>query len=228
MIKGWKVLVLNSDWTPLQVASWEEILHLPLEGLAVVHEWAVDADGQTIPLHAGGGRVVIDLPSVIQVKRYVKKSQTGQFNRHAVYARDDMTCQYCGDRLTSGELTIDHVVPRHILGGEASTWGNCVACCRDCNGRKGGRTLEEMRKLSARGGKNSHLFRTHNGREFYLLHQPTRPSFGGFGGFLKSVNSRNMEWLKYIPKWRELCRANPEKEWLIEAFEAKFGDAGFY
>jgi hypothetical protein len=144
------------------------------------------------------------------------------FNRHAVYARDDSTCQYCGDRLINSELTIDHVIPRHLLGGDASTWGNCVACCRDCNGRKGGRTLEEMRRLSNKGGPDSKQYRTHNGKEFFLLKQPTRPSFLGFGTFLRGVHRDNLEWLHYIQGWRELCRVMGEKQWLEEAYDSKF------
>ena len=35
----------------------------------------------------------------------------------------------------SGELTLDHVIPRSR--GGASTWENLVACCHPCNRRKG-------------------------------------------------------------------------------------------
>ena len=212
-ISGWRVLTLNSDGTPLQIDAWEDIIHLPLEGLAFVHEWARDEDGNTVPLHGGGQRVVIELPSVIQVNQYVRRERRMSFNRHAIYARDDMTCQFCGDHLLNAELTIDHIVPRHMLGGDASTWGNCVTCCRDCNGKKGGRTLEEMKKLG---------IRTHNGRSFRLLKPPTRPAFLGFGTFLRGVNSRNLEWLHFIPEWRALCRVMEEKQWLEAEYDSKF------
>ncbi len=49
--------------------------------------------------------------------------------------RDRNTCQYCGIVLPSGELTLDHVMPRSR--GGAVTWENLVACCHDCNRRKG-------------------------------------------------------------------------------------------
>ena len=212
MLQGWKVLILNSDGIPLQVSAWEEVIHLPLEGLAFVHEWARDASGEHVPLHAGGGRVVIELPSVMQVKTYVKRSPRMSFNRHAVYARDELVCQYCGDQLALGEATIDHVIPRHVLGGEASTWGNCVTCCKDCNGRKGGRSLEQMRKAN---------LRTHNGRVFRLLREPTRPSIFGVGNFLRHVSRKNLEWLLYLPGWRSHCRVQG-KEWLEEAYDAAF------
>jgi hypothetical protein len=51
-----------------------------------------------------------------------------------ILRRDDHKCQYCGKKAT----TIDHIVPR-CQGGQTS-WKNCVACCWDCNQKKGGRT----------------------------------------------------------------------------------------
>ena len=55
--------------------------------------------------------------------------------------RDRYTCQYCLRPLPSGELTLDHVVPRSRHG--ETTWENLVACCHACNNRKGGRTPDE-------------------------------------------------------------------------------------
>ena len=57
--------------------------------------------------------------------------------------RDRETCQYCGARPGTRELTIDHVVPR-VQGG-VSSWENCVLACMDCNRRKANRTPEEAR-----------------------------------------------------------------------------------
>ena len=44
--------------------------------------------------------------------------------------------------LTAGELTLDHVVPRSR--GGLSTWENLVACCHNCNRRKGNQMLHEL------------------------------------------------------------------------------------
>ena len=41
----------------------------------------------------------------------------------------------------ASELTLDHVVPRSR--GGRSSWENLVACCYQCNNRKGDRTPEE-------------------------------------------------------------------------------------
>lgn len=53
--------------------------------------------------------------------------------------RDGHRCQYvgCSRRAT----TVDHVVPR--CQGGTNTWNNLVACCRECNALKGGRTPEQ-------------------------------------------------------------------------------------
>ena len=55
--------------------------------------------------------------------------------------RDRYTCQYCHRTLPSGEMTLDHVIPRSRAG--ETTWENLVACCHHCNNRKGNRTPEE-------------------------------------------------------------------------------------
>lgn len=57
----------------------------------------------------------------------------------SILRRDGHRCQYvgCSRRAT----TVDHVIPR--CQGGPSTWGNLVACCRECNMLKGGRTPEQ-------------------------------------------------------------------------------------
>ena len=67
--------------------------------------------------------------------------QTVTFSRLNLYRRDRNTCQYCGDRPGTRELTIDHILPRS-RGGKLS-WENCVLACVSCNKRKANRTPEE-------------------------------------------------------------------------------------
>ncbi|MGK5083949.1 HNH endonuclease [Bdellovibrionota bacterium FG-1] len=43
-------------------------------------------------------------------------------------------CYYCGQRVESRQLTMDHVVP--LARGGTSTEGNIVAACRECNREK--------------------------------------------------------------------------------------------
>ena len=95
-------------------------------------------------------RLNIAVPKIIRLlgydrlpKRHVK------LNRRNVYARDHSTCQYCGKRFSTSELTLDHVIPRS-LGGE-NTWENLVCACVKCNSRKGGGTPKKagMRLIRA-------------------------------------------------------------------------------
>ena len=84
----------------------------------------------------------IQVPRVIRLLSYDRLPRhTVKFNRRNIFARDNSQCQYCGKRVATVELTLDHVVPRS-RGGQ-STWENIVCACLDCNIRKGGRTPKE-------------------------------------------------------------------------------------
>ena len=54
--------------------------------------------------------------------------------RYEVLKRDNNTCRYCGGRSPDVVLTIDHVVPVALGGGDAAE--NLVAACKDCNSGK--------------------------------------------------------------------------------------------
>lgn len=81
---------------------------------------------------------VVDLPSVVCLRRYVKVAQKYPVvNRRTVLMRDKGICQYCG-RLAEN---VDHVIPRSKGGG--NNWENVVASCATCNNRKADRYLED-------------------------------------------------------------------------------------
>jgi 5-methylcytosine-specific restriction endonuclease McrA len=67
--------------------------------------------------------------------------QTRALSRKNILLRDRNTCQYCCKVMSSGELTLDHVMPRSR--GGLSTWENLVACCHECNRRKGNHLAHE-------------------------------------------------------------------------------------
>lgn len=101
---------------------------------------AVGADESCIRLVSGAMRV----PEVIVLTRHAQPpGRYVPFTRRNLYRRDRYTCQYCGARPGSENLSIDHVVPRS-RGGK-TTWVNCVLACVRCNVRKGNRTPEEAR-----------------------------------------------------------------------------------
>jgi 5-methylcytosine-specific restriction endonuclease McrA len=84
----------------------------------------------------------IQVPRVIRLLTYDRLPRTRvKFNRRNIFARDGNRCQYCGKRFSTGELSLDHVMPRSRGGG--TDWENIVCACVRCNVRKGGRTPAE-------------------------------------------------------------------------------------
>jgi len=84
----------------------------------------------------------VEIPRVIRLLSYDKAPRHGmRFNRRNVFARDGNRCQYCGQRFSTSELSLDHVLPRS-QGGDMA-WENIVCSCVACNSRKGGRTPQQ-------------------------------------------------------------------------------------
>lgn len=54
--------------------------------------------------------------------------------RYEVLRRDNHQCRYCGGTAPDVKLTVDHVVPVALGGGDEPE--NLVAACRDCNAGK--------------------------------------------------------------------------------------------
>ena len=81
----------------------------------------------------------IAVPKVIRLLMYDKfvKPEV-RLTRRNLYARDKNKCQYCGERFSATDLTLDHVIPRVQGGG--NSWLNLVCACLSCNTMKGGRT----------------------------------------------------------------------------------------
>ena len=87
-------------------------------------------------------RFQIAVPRIVRVLTFARlPKQEVKFNRRNLFARDHNTCQYCGRRFPTSQLSLDHVVPRSH-GGRAS-WKNMVCACLRCNVRKGGRTPQQ-------------------------------------------------------------------------------------
>lgn len=133
------VLLLNSNYEPLNVCNMRRAISLVLLGKAdIVHE-------SEHPLSTVAGDVTP--PSVLKMRYQVKRPMPQlRLSRHSILARDGYTCQYCGAR--GRELTIDHVVPRWC--GGPHTWDNLVACCRRCNLKKGDKTPQQAHMKLAR------------------------------------------------------------------------------
>lgn len=125
------VLVLNSDYSPLNVTTLQRGFVLVDKGKAEIIK-----KGDSDIITSVGNFI---RPLVIRLLNYIKfRPKTIKVNRKRIFKRDGNTCQYCGTRKN---LTIDHVIPRSR--GGLNTWKNMVTCCSRCNLTKGDKTPEE-------------------------------------------------------------------------------------
>jgi 5-methylcytosine-specific restriction endonuclease McrA len=151
------VLVLNASYEPINVCAARRALILLLKGVASIEEHG------TAQVHSS--RHTLRVPSVIRLLDYRRiPHQTRALSRKNILLRDRYTCQYCHKTLPSGELTLDHVLPRSRSGD--SSWENLVACCITCNNRKGNRTPDEAGMHLARAPRP---FSLHTSRHLMRL-----------------------------------------------------------
>jgi 5-methylcytosine-specific restriction endonuclease McrA len=145
-------LVLNRHWQPVRVTTvaralvqvWNTTAHVvdPVD-----HRLYTWADWSALRPREGEPvittlRLRLRVPEVVTLTTYDRlPTLTVPFNRRNVFQRDRCTCQYCGARPGSAELTIDHVVPRSQ--GGISSWENCVLACVTCNRHKANRTPQQ-------------------------------------------------------------------------------------
>jgi 5-methylcytosine-specific restriction endonuclease McrA len=165
------VLVLNSTYEAMNVATWQRAVELLFAGKAeAIH----NTDRQ---LRSAGG-FAIALPSIIRMLYFVRrKPKRVALTKKNVLLRDDYKCGYCGYRGDRATMTVDHVLPR--AAGGKSTWENLVAACEDCNGRKRDRTPEQARMP--------------------LLRRPHEPRFIPF--MVVRRHTADEEWAKYLGLW---------------------------
>jgi len=129
-----RTLLLNSTYEPLKVITWQRAVTLLWLGkVEVIRTYERDIRSVTFKIR---------MPAVVRLLRFIRRKRPQvSFSRRNLFARDQSTCQYCGRRRDSSDLTYDHVNPRS-QGGKTD-WTNIVTCCVDCNRKKGGRTPEQ-------------------------------------------------------------------------------------
>ncbi len=94
------------------------------------HDWV-----STVNFH-------VAVPRIIRLLFYDRLPRGEvKFNRRNIFARDKNSCQYCGKKFSTRELSLDHIVPRS-MGGRAC-WTNLVCACLKCNIKKGGQTPKQ-------------------------------------------------------------------------------------
>jgi 5-methylcytosine-specific restriction endonuclease McrA len=130
-----KVLLLNSTYEILAFISDRKALKLYFKGkVEIISSWP--------DIEILYGSNMMNFPATLRLKYFVKKNYTQLvFSRKSVFKRDKFTCQYCGKFLKSGQVTVDHVIPKSM--GGTSSFNNCVTSCYSCNNRKGSRTPEQ-------------------------------------------------------------------------------------
>jgi hypothetical protein len=87
-----------------------------------------------------------EIPSVIE-KMTLGDIQEGEDyydhseKRQELFERDRWICQYCGEKVSVENVTLDHFIPRHLGGSNKKE--NLRTACLLCNSIKSGKSYEE-------------------------------------------------------------------------------------
>lgn len=158
------VLVLNSHSVPINVISVLKAVHKVMSGRARFYDaatyktydfegWVENWEDAIKEAKIASDRRVLSaancglvVPEIIICTEYggigYKVShRKPKFSRANVYRRDKNTCQFCGHKFRTEDLTIDHVKPKS-KGGKLE-WTNVALACTPCNNRKGDKTPEQ-------------------------------------------------------------------------------------
>ena len=128
-----KVLVLNMDYSPINVTSLQRGFKLVFKGKAEIVTHEIKNPIKT-------ERKKYRRPTVIRLLRYISVPfRKVKLNRQNIFRRDDYKCVYC---YSKDNLTLDHLIPK-CKGGQNS-WSNLVTSCGSCNVKKDDKTLEEV------------------------------------------------------------------------------------
>jgi len=133
-----RCIVLNGDYSYLNVISWKRAVCLMIKGKTEVLKWSERE------LRNSEGKVITKIPLVMRLIKIVRMIYRNKvpYSKRNIFVRDNYQCMYCGitDKV---KLTIDHVIPKSRRG--KSEFDNCVASCRPCNLKKGQRTPNEAK-----------------------------------------------------------------------------------
>lgn len=132
-----QVLVLNSDYTYLNIVGVEKAMAYITKGKVIVEKYS-DKVINTF-------EQVFRIPAVvrfIKMARLIYKKRVN-WSKKNVLIRDGHTCQYCGAK---ADLSVDHIIPKS-KGGPPDTFENTVAACKACNNKKGDKLPREAGML---------------------------------------------------------------------------------
>ena len=138
------VLALDISGTPRQwISNDDAISYWATESVA----WSM---GEVVAKYRGGiqndgTESYLESPCIIAIKGRAfnpQKHKQVALSNKTLFGRDRNVCAYCGGHFPNYHtLSRDHIVPRSR--GGANTWMNVVTSCKDCNAKKGSKTLKE-------------------------------------------------------------------------------------
>jgi len=136
MISTNVVILLNADYSFLNTIGWKKAMCLISKSKTEIIKYS----NRVIRTARGE---LIKVPLVMRLIKFIRTLYKNRvpFSKKNVMIRDGLVCSYCGS--SDKRLTIDHVVPKS-KGGKSS-FENCIACCKNCNNKKGGRTCIEAK-----------------------------------------------------------------------------------
>ena len=129
-------VLLNADYTFLNLVNWKRAFCLLAKGKVEIVR-----DSQRTIRDASG--MELKVPAVMRLIKLIRTiyRSSVSFTKRNVLVRDRFKCSYCGTRRE--RLSIDHIIPKSKGGG--TNFENCVAACKTCNLKKGGRTPSEAK-----------------------------------------------------------------------------------
>lgn len=134
----YKTLVVAGG-VPIDVECWQKSLIKCLTGKAVAIK-----NREEIAFESNG--VITYIPSIIVILNVYFMSRltfvnTVPLNRRNLWLRDNGRCMYCNSKISTEEVTFDHVIPSSK--GGLTTWTNVVCSCGICNNKKDSRTPKQ-------------------------------------------------------------------------------------
>lgn len=132
---GDSVVLLNADYSFLNVVSWKKAMILLAKGKVECIKYSKKV------IKDAYGRI-IKVPAVMRLIKLIRTLYRTKvpYSKKNVMVRDGFKCAYCGKE--GKRLTIDHIIPK-VKGGK-STFENTVTSCKPCNNKKGHKTCREV------------------------------------------------------------------------------------
>ena len=139
-----RCLIVDMGGLPIDFCHWSKAIVRTLTETAMLIEPYKNSLGETQYIHTV--KLAIPKPAIIAHAEYHPRVYgiKVRCSTHNVFARDMMTCQYTGRKLTKQNATLDHVIPR--ASGGKSTWDNLVTCDKYINNLKAEMSLADFQR----------------------------------------------------------------------------------